>query len=137
MAPSRTIEWSWIPLRWCAKLHPGQKNTLDALCKRYSVDNSRRDFHGALLDAEILADIYLMMTCGQSKLSLKGAAADVSNGATSGIRRLVADCPHLRVCRANTHEFAAHAARLDDIEESSGGRVCGKNWTLARSDLTM
>ena len=52
------------------KKHPGQKNNLDALCKRYMVDNTQRELHGALLDAEILADVYLMMTGGQSSLSL-------------------------------------------------------------------
>ena len=115
------------------KLHPGQKNNLDALCKRYSVDNSRRDLHGALLDAEILADVYLIMTGGQAKLSLEGTVADVNNGAISGIRRLAADRPRLRVHHADTHELAAHAARLADIESSSGGqclwkkRECGED----------
>src|SRR5574344_2252757 len=52
--------------------HPGQRNTLDALCTRYHVDNSRRELHGALLDAEILADVFLHMTGGQSSLSLSG-----------------------------------------------------------------
>ena len=56
--------------------HPGQKNNLDALCKRYGVDNSNRDLHGALLDAEILADVYLLMTGGQTALSLDSGAGD-------------------------------------------------------------
>src|SRR5699024_4909534 len=69
--------------------HPGQKNSLDALCKRYGVDNSQRDLHGALLDAEILADVYLLMTGGQTALSL-GSTTAGSSGGGSEIRRLPA-----------------------------------------------
>src|SRR5690606_15200911 len=67
--------------------HPGQKNNLDALCARYGVDNSQRDLHGALLDAEILADVYLLMTGGQTALALAGseAAASQTGGAATGI----------------------------------------------------
>mgnify|MGYP000508907465 CR=1 FL=1 len=69
--------------------HPGQRNSLDALCGRYDIDNSRRDKHGALLDAEILADVYLAMSGGQRTLSLDAAAAsERSNGQYSGIRRI-------------------------------------------------
>lgn len=103
------------------KLHPGQKNNLDALCKRYTVDNSRRDLHGALLDAEILADVYLIMTGGQAKLSLEGSTTDANNPVSSGIRQLAADRPPLRVRHADATELAAHAARLDDIQAASDG----------------
>ena len=74
--------------------HPGQRNNLDALCKRYGVDNSGRDLHGALLDAEILADVYLAMTGGQTSLSLAGNGAEgVGSGraTATAIRRLAAD----------------------------------------------
>jgi len=64
------------------QLHPGQKNNLDALCKRYSIDNSHRELHGALLDAEILAELYLTMTGGQTTLSLGGA-----QGSEAGLQR--------------------------------------------------
>ncbi len=108
------------------KLHPGQKNSLDALCKRYSVDNSRRELHGALLDAEILADVYLIMTGGQVKLSLEGMATDSQPGAISGIRRLAADRPHLPVYHANATELAAHTARLEAIDAASSGQCLWK-----------
>lgn len=100
--------------------HPGQKNSLDALCKRYAVDNSQRDLHGALLDAEILADVYLLMTGGQTALSL-GTASTGSSGGGSSIRRLSASRPALPVIRASAEEIAAHREKLAAIEKSSGG----------------
>jgi DNA polymerase-3 subunit epsilon len=103
------------------KLHPGQKNNLDALCKRYSVDNSRRELHGALLDAEILADVYLAMTGGQVTLSLEGAAGDAARVVTSGIRRLPQDRERLSVLRANAAEIAEHGAWLERLDAASGG----------------
>jgi DNA polymerase-3 subunit epsilon len=103
--------------------HPGQRNNLDALCKRYGVDNSGRDLHGALLDAEILADVYLTMTGGQTNLSLAGDGSEGdSNGRQqpSPIRRLAADRAPTQVIRANADEMAAHLARLAIIEKSAG-----------------
>lgn len=101
--------------------HPGQRNNLDALCKRYGVDNSNRDLHGALLDAEILADVYLAMTGGQTHLSLAGENADGSGLATaSAIRRLPADRVRTPVVRASVAELEAHAARLAAIEKAAG-----------------
>jgi len=102
--------------------HPGQKNNLDALCKRYGVDNSQRDLHGALLDAEILADVYLLMTGGQVNLNINDqSAADAGElNQTSSIRRLAKDRPALRVIEANEHEVSRHQAKLDAITESSG-----------------
>lgn len=104
------------------RLHPGQKNSLDALCKRYAVDNSRRELHGALLDAEILADVYLAMTGGQVSLSLEGAQSEGGTQASTGIRRLAVDRPRLRVLRADAGESAAHTARLDQLDAASGGQ---------------
>jgi DNA polymerase-3 subunit epsilon len=102
--------------------HPGQRNNLDALCKRYGVDNSGRDLHGALLDAEILADVYLTMTGGQTHLSLAGEGGDGSGRVLpSPIRRLDANRPLTRVIHASEEELAAHAARLAVIEKSAGG----------------
>ena len=103
------------------KLHPGQKNNLDALCKRYSVDNSRRELHGALLDAEILADVYLAMTGGQVTLSLEGAASDAARVATSGIRRLSQVRARLSVLCASAAEVEQHKAWLERLDASSGG----------------
>ena len=103
--------------------HPGQRNNLDALCKRYGVDNSGRDLHGALLDAEILADVYLTMTGGQTHLSLAGDGSEGDSGGRqqpSPIRRLAADRPLTRVIPASAEELAAHAARLALIEKSAG-----------------
>ena len=103
--------------------HPGQRNNLDALCKRYGVDNSGRELHGALLDAEILADVYLAMTGGQTHLSLAGEGAD-SDGSgrqtASPIRRLAAERAPTRIIRASAEEIAAHQARLAAIEKAAG-----------------
>lgn len=102
------------------KMHPGQKNNLDALCKRYEVNNAHRELHGALLDAEILADVYLMMTGGQTDLLLSGKNDDL--GASVGdIRRLSADRPRLRVIRAEGEDQLAHEARLQAISDANGG----------------
>lgn len=103
--------------------HPGQRNNLDALCKRYGVDNSGRDLHGALLDAEILADVYLTMTGGQTNLSLAGDGSEGdSNGRQqpSPIRRLSAERQRTRVIQASSEELAAHQARLAIIEKAAG-----------------
>lgn len=101
--------------------HPGQRNNLDALCKRYGVDNSGRDLHGALLDAEILADVYLTMTGGQTHLSLAGEGGDGSGRQMpSPIMRLDANRAPTRIIRASEAELAAHAARLAVIEKSAG-----------------
>jgi len=104
-------------------LHPGQRNSLDALCKRYTVDNSQRDLHGALLDAEILADVYLAMTGGQASLSL---GIDSASGTASTmhqvVHRLPTQRPPLPVVRASKDELAAHRSRLAAIDEASGGR---------------
>jgi DNA polymerase-3 subunit epsilon len=104
------------------KKHPGQRNSLDALCKRYQIDNTHRELHGALLDAEILADVYLSMTGGQGALSLEtGLAGDRAAG-TAAIQRLAADRPVLPVVRADETELKLHRARLNAIEKASGGR---------------
>ncbi|XOV88397.1 MAG: DNA polymerase III subunit epsilon [Pseudomonadota bacterium] len=95
--------------------HPGQKNSLDALCRRYSVDNSQRTLHGALLDAEILADVYLLLTGGQVTLGLDSSATNSSNGGGT-IRRLPPDRPSLRVIRASEQELAEHAAKLETLD---------------------
>ncbi|MEE4146093.1 MAG: DNA polymerase III subunit epsilon [Halieaceae bacterium] len=105
--------------------HPGQRNNLDALCQRYDVDNSQRDLHGALLDAEILADVYLAMTGGQTTFQLSDATANSGDGGPGSqqIKRLSAERPALPVIRATAREQAAHAAQLEAIAASNGGRV--------------
>ena len=101
--------------------HPGQKNNLDALCKRYGVDNSQRELHGALLDAEILADVYLLMTGGQTALSLGGnqSKEDGTEGQNE-IRRLAPDRKPLPVVLANEEELVVHEQKLAAIAKSSG-----------------
>ena len=98
------------------KLHPGQKASLDALCKRYEVDNSHREYHGALLDARLLADVYLAMTGGQSMLTLDAAQARNADGARlSWAQRLGVRDQVLIVLRADDAERAAHLERLKAI----------------------
>ncbi|MEK8082180.1 DNA polymerase III subunit epsilon [Pseudomonas sp. XK-1] len=117
--------------------HPGQRNNLDALCKRYGVDNSGRDLHGALLDAEILADVYLTMTGGQTNLSLAGDGSEGdSNGRQqpSAIRRLPAERALTRVIRASADELALHQARLAAIEKSAGAPALWQQLEQAGSE---
>ena len=104
------------------KKHPGQRNSLDALCKRYDIDNSQRTLHGALLDAEILADVYLTMTGGQGSLMLDREESSTLMDADGDV--LVAASGHksLKVIRASEEELAAHEHVLDTIEQNSPGQ---------------
>lgn len=111
-------------LKMARDKHPGQRNSLDALCKRYDIDNGHRVLHGALLDAEILADVYLAMTGGQTMLSLDGVMQE-SDGAqqdagAAGIRRLASERPRLTVVEPDVAELAAHHAKLDGIRKAAG-----------------
>ena len=101
--------------------HPGQKNNLDALCKRYGVDNSQRDLHGALLDAEILADVYLVMTGGQTRLSLNADSDDTSQGEGPVLshRKIEGRRPG-HVIEPAADEMEAHNARIASIAQASG-----------------
>ena len=104
------------------KMHPGQKNNLDALCKRYGIDNSQRDLHGALLDAEILAETYLAMTGGQTMLSLGGASGGVGGEFdVSKPRNVEADVNRLKIVQPSAEELELHEARLTGINELSDG----------------
>ena len=107
------------------ELHPGQRNSLDALCKRYGVDNSQRDLHGALLDAMILADVYLAMTGGQGALAL---GEERANAGAVARRRRRPGCaaPGRSRCRSFARpaaELAAHEALLDRVAKSAGGKL--------------
>jgi len=100
------------------EMHPGQRNSLDALCKRYDIDNGHRVLHGALLDAEILADVYLAMTGGQTALTLdseSGGDKKQQNQASEGlsIQRLSLTPGQLRVVRPTAEEHAAHQAKCE------------------------
>jgi DNA polymerase-3 subunit epsilon len=101
------------------KRHPGQRNSLDALCKRYDIDNSHRELHGALLDAEILADVYLSMTGGQTTLSLDDDSPQNLGKAHNAvnIRRVSSDRPALKVVFANNAELEAHNRQLQSMGE--------------------
>jgi DNA polymerase-3 subunit epsilon len=100
--------------------HPGQRNSLDALCRRYDIDNSQRTLHGALLDAEILADVYLAMTGGQTALSLDAESQRSEVADAGAIRRLPADRKPLRVLRASAEERDRHQQLLQIMEEAGG-----------------
>ncbi len=105
-------------LELAKELHPGQRNNLDALCKRYEVDNTSRTLHGALLDAEILADVYLAMTGGQVDLGLSLESRTVSSVDDDVL--LHAQKPALFILKATELELQEHQARLEDIEKQSG-----------------
>ncbi len=101
--------------------HPGQRNSLDALCRRYGIDNSGRTLHGALLDAEILAEVYLAMTGGQVTLHLGAEEAGGPSRGAETIRPVSADRPRLPVIAPSESERAAHAAWLDRLDDASNG----------------
>ncbi|WP_411726518.1 DNA polymerase III subunit epsilon [Methyloglobulus sp.] len=107
-------------LAFARKKHPGQRNSLDALCKRYAIDNSHRELHGALLDAEILADVFLLMTGGQFSLLDEGEAAGQKPGNVHEPRQLANNRPALTVIYCSEQELAEHQQRLDAIEKASG-----------------
>ena len=103
------------------KMHPGQRNSLDALCKRYEVDNSNRQYHGALLDAELLLDVYLAMTGGQDSLVLDEMHGGVSGGA--GADTWVRPQGSLPVLMATAEELIAHEKILEKLDKESGGKT--------------
>ncbi|NQZ10753.1 MAG: DNA polymerase III subunit epsilon [Algicola sp.] len=110
-------------LAMARKKHPGQRATLDSLCKKYGINNAHRELHGALLDAEILADVYLLMSGGQIKFNL--SSGDGSSGDT-GIRRLSTDRQRLKVIAASADELTEHEQRLDLVDKK-GGSVIWRN----------
>ncbi len=119
--PTRVGEHATVldTLMLARELHPGQRVSLDALCKRYEVDNSGRDLHGALLDAELLAEVYLAMTGGQVDLALD--LSGERDGSDAGSEAVVdVDVSKLVVRRADESELAAHRGRLEAIRESAG-----------------
>lgn len=113
------------------KIHPGQRNSLDALCKRYEIDASKRDVHGALIDSDLLARVYLAMTGGQGALLLDAGPGDAAPAARRGLARGAADDSasggvgtkngrnlELVVIKADRAELAAHDAMLKKIRKS-------------------
>jgi DNA polymerase-3 subunit epsilon len=110
-------------LAMARQLYPGKRNTLDALCERLGVDNSGRTFHGALLDAELLADVYLAMTRGQDSLDIASLTA---TRALAALPLHLSRPAHLKVVRATAEERAAHAEQVSRIDKVSGGKALWK-----------
>ncbi|MGB0955629.1 MAG: DNA polymerase III subunit epsilon [Panacagrimonas sp.] len=102
------------------QLHPGQKASLDALCKRYGVDNSNRELHGALLDAKLLADVYLAMTGGQSALSLDMQNDSGGSDGVGWLSQFGLEQRAPKLIRATDEELAAHQRQLARIEKKAG-----------------
>lgn len=106
-------------LKMARKTYPGQRNSLDALCKRLGIDNSNRVLHGALLDSEILADVYLMMTGGQTDLLLKD---DIFTDETT-IKRISSNRAALKILQASDEEIVSHQSKLAEISKKSGIKI--------------
>jgi len=124
----KLLKQGWKPIeKYCQildtlslarKHHPGQKNNLDALCKRYNIDNSNRQLHGALLDAEILAELYLTMTGGQVSLLGTNETTPIANT----IKRISKDREPLAIIQPSKEELQAHAKYLTILDKTSGGK---------------
>ncbi|MEZ5566194.1 MAG: DNA polymerase III subunit epsilon [Gammaproteobacteria bacterium] len=127
--PSRLSEICTVvdTLALARRLHPGQRNSLDALCRRYAVDNTGRELHGALLDAQLLAEVYLAMTGGQAALLL-----DDSSGQSESPRLqstpVARDGLQLRVVRASATELAEHSQQLELLDKHSGGKTLWRRY---------
>jgi DNA polymerase-3 subunit epsilon len=115
-------------LEMAREAHPGKKNSLDALCERYGVDHSRRTLHGALLDAQLLADVWVAMTRGQETLDIVLAAADAIVVAAAELEA-PAD---ILVVPATEEELARHAALCEGLQKASGGRCLWVQLAAAR-----
>jgi DNA polymerase III subunit epsilon len=121
-------------LAMARELFPGRKNSLDALCERYEIDNSARTFHGALLDAELLADVYIAMTRGQDSLAIGLEIADNGggrNGLTTSPRPA-----HLKVVRADADELQHHQQHVAGIDKASGGKAVWNAFSSAKTAAT-
>jgi len=102
------------------KLFPGKRNNLDALCDRYQIDNTKRTLHGALLDSEILAEVYLAMTGGQTSLSFSLESDRQQQNQEQGIQRIARPSSGLKVVYASDDEVATHESRLDLVMKKGG-----------------
>ncbi len=105
-------------LAMAKKIFPGKRNNLDVLCERYGIDNSHRTLHGALLDAEILADVYLLMTGGQTSLAFSAEQESADASGSEVIKRVSSGRAALKVLRASDTEMEAHQNRLDIVGKS-------------------
>jgi DNA polymerase III subunit epsilon len=116
-------------LQMARQMHPGQRNSLDALCKRYAVDNSQRELHGALLDADLLLEVYLAMTGGQGALVLSDSGESAATRAKA--KRAKRPRGALVVRRASPEEQAAHELRLAGLDKASGGKTLWRSFEQA------
>ncbi len=107
-------------LAMARRMFPGKRNSLDALCSRYEIDNSKRTLHGALLDAEILAEVYLTMTGGQTSLAFSAEGERQQSREGEGIQRITRPASGLRVIAASEAEVLAHESRLDLVMKKGG-----------------
>jgi len=123
MSPTREFCGILDTLVMARQMHPGARASLDALCKRYGIDNSHRELHGALLDAEILADVYLMMTGGQTDLALAEDGGNENQAVELDLGDVSVDPAALRVIRASDEELKSHEAILDMIDKKSEGAL--------------
>lgn len=105
------------------QIFPGKRNNLNALCDRYLIDNSKRTLHGALLDAEILSDVYLAMTGGQTSLAFSQDASSSNENYVEQVQRIERPASGLKVLYASDEELAEHERRLD-IVDKKGGKAC-------------
>jgi DNA polymerase-3 subunit epsilon len=115
-------------LKMAREMHPGKKNNLDALCSRYEIDNQHRSLHGALLDTELLAEVYFAMTRGQESL-LGEDHTPMPRHAQSNLN--VADRPPLRLMAASQEELALHEQQMEDIDKASKGNCLWKKMVVA------
>ncbi|MDT0178045.1 DNA polymerase III subunit epsilon [Pantoea sp. RRHST58] len=107
-------------LAMARKMFPGKRNSLDALCSRYEIDNSKRTLHGALLDSEILAEVFLAMTGGQTSLAFSQEGDGAQQNEGEAIQRIVRPASALRVVAASDEEVMAHESRLDLVMKKGG-----------------
>jgi DNA polymerase-3 subunit epsilon len=114
-------------------MHPGKRNSLDALCDRLEVDNSGRTLHGALLDAELLADVYINLTRGQEALIMAEEPAESEGGLV--VAQLDLSSFRLHVVQANEQELAAHEDVLVQMDKSSGGKTIWRGFENQSQNL--
>ncbi|GBG12947.1 DNA polymerase III subunit epsilon [Novimethylophilus kurashikiensis] len=116
-------------LKMAREMHPGQRNNLDALCKRYGIDNSNRTLHGALLDAELLADVYMAMTRGQDSLIMEISLEQAVVEETVFVRQ-----SPLKVIAASAEEAEAHQQYLASLDKAAGGTAVWRQFEASNNE---
>ncbi|MAK55270.1 MAG: DNA polymerase III subunit epsilon [Pusillimonas sp.] len=118
-------------LLYARELHPGKRNSLDALCERYGISNAHRTLHGALLDSELLAEVWLSMTRGQDSLLMD--IDDTTSLASGAAGAGTFDTSSLKVLRASSEEEVLHQAYLEALDKSSGGRCVWRQYEASQA----